>query len=82
MDQLSLRRLVQEKLLDGRVPQNSIARVWGGQGNNETGVACDQVVTPTEFVMEGIGEAMRAFQSTSSASTSGTPNGRHRSVNP
>ena len=54
MEQEGLRLLIQSKLADGRLPLNSIPRVWGGPGNNETCHACDKTVTKHEFVMEGI----------------------------
>jgi hypothetical protein len=31
MDQDILRRLIEAKLADGRLPHNHIPRVWGGQ---------------------------------------------------
>jgi hypothetical protein len=58
----ALRILIREKLADGRLPQNSIPRVWGGAGNNETCVACDLVIGKNQFVMEGVGAAMKAVQ--------------------
>jgi hypothetical protein len=54
MDPELLRRLVSEKLADGRLPLNSIPRVWGGPGNGETCDVCEAAVTPHEFIMEGI----------------------------
>jgi hypothetical protein len=36
MEQEILRRLIRRKLADGRLPQNSIPRLWGGAGNGET----------------------------------------------
>ena len=50
----TLRRLVNEKLTDGRLPLNSIPRVWGGPGNGETCDVCETPVTHLEFIMEGI----------------------------
>jgi hypothetical protein len=46
-----LRELIRDKLADGRLPQNSISRVWGGAGNSEMCVAC-----------EGIGAGLKAIQ--------------------
>jgi hypothetical protein len=54
MEQEALRLLIQSKLADGRLPLNSIPRVWGGPGNGETCNACGGVVTKHEFVMEGV----------------------------
>jgi hypothetical protein len=58
----SLRLLIRAKLADGRLPHDSIPRVWGGPGNDETCVACEQVITKANFVMEGVGEGLRAIQ--------------------
>jgi hypothetical protein len=56
-----LRVLIRAKLADGRLPINSIPRVWGGPGNGETCDACETIVTKDEFVIEGIGvEGSRA----------------------
>ena len=55
MDESPLRLLIRSKLADGRLPINSIPRVWGGPGNGETCDACEAIVTKDEFVMEGIG---------------------------
>jgi hypothetical protein len=63
MEQLPpLRRLIQSKLADGRLPYNSIPRVWGGAGNGETCNACDEVITKKQLLMEGIGADKRGFQ--------------------
>ena len=50
----ALRLVIQSKLVDGRLPLNSIPRVWGGPGNGETCHACEKVITKHEFVMEGV----------------------------
>ena len=49
-----LRVLIREKLADGRLPVNSIPRVWGGPGDGESCDACEKIVTKDEFIMEGI----------------------------
>jgi hypothetical protein len=49
-----LRVLIQTKLADGRLPINSIPRMWGGPGNGELCHACEKIVTKDEFIMEGI----------------------------
>ncbi len=51
MEPEALRRLIRNKLADGRLPQNSIPRLWGGAGNGETCDACEEVITKTQFVM-------------------------------
>jgi hypothetical protein len=62
MEKVDLLRLIREKLADGRLPHNSIARVWGRAAANEVCVACDRATAQYQFVMEGIGAAMKAFQ--------------------
>jgi hypothetical protein len=54
MEPGALRILIQQKLDDGRLPQNSIPRVWGGPGNGENCLACDEVVLAGQLLMEGI----------------------------
>lgn len=49
----SLRLLIREKLVDGRLPSEPMPRVWGGPGNGETCDACDQRVVKPELVIEG-----------------------------
>ena len=51
-----LRQLVRKKLADGRLPHNSIPRVWGGPGNGETCQACETVIPQSAFIIEGISE--------------------------
>ena len=43
MEQTALRLLIQSKLADGRLPQDSIPRVWGGAGAGETCDACEEL---------------------------------------
>ena len=54
MDPDILHVLIQQKLDDGRLPHNSIPRVWGGPGRGETCQACDEVVNARQVIMEGI----------------------------
>jgi hypothetical protein len=54
MDPSALRLLIQTKLADGRLPQDSIPRVWGGAGAGETSDACGELISETQFVMEGV----------------------------
>ena len=73
MEQEILRRLIRSKLADGRLPQNSIPRLWGGSGNGETCDACEEIITKTQFVMEGVSTTGgKGIQFTLDASTSGT----------
>jgi hypothetical protein len=64
MDPSAVRRLIEQKLTDGRLPHNSIPRVWGGAGAGETCDACEEIVTKTQFVMEGVSTSVdkRAVQ--------------------
>ena len=54
MQDHDLQLMIRQKLTDGRLPLNSIPRVWGGPGNGETCDACEGIVTKDEFVIEGI----------------------------
>ena len=54
MEARALQSLIREKLADGRLPLNSIPRVWGGPGAGETCNACETIVTKDEIIMEGI----------------------------
>jgi hypothetical protein len=54
MESQTLRRLIRQKLADGRLPNNSIPRVWGGAGAGETCDGCEEIITKSQFVMEGI----------------------------
>jgi hypothetical protein len=58
----SLRILIRAKLADGRLPRDGIPRVWGRPGNGETCVACEAEITRSNFMMEGVGEGLRAVQ--------------------
>jgi hypothetical protein len=48
-----LRVLIRTKLADGRLPINSIPRMWGGPGNGESCHA-EKIVTKDAFIMKGI----------------------------
>ena len=52
-----LRLLILSKLADGRLPMNSIPRVWGGPGNGEICDGCEAVITKNEFVIEATSPA-------------------------
>ena len=54
MEVSALRSLIRRKLADGRLPQNSIPRVWGGPSHGETCDGCDEVIGAARFVMEGV----------------------------
>jgi hypothetical protein len=54
MKQPEISLLIRAKLTDGRLPHNSIPRIWGGPGNNESCDACEETISKQDFVMEGI----------------------------
>ena len=58
----SLRLLIREKLESGALPRNGLRRVWGGPGNGESCIACNETIAKTQFVMEGMGEDGSALQ--------------------
>jgi len=62
MESSAIRLLIQQKLADGRLPHDSIPRVWGGSGAGETCDACNEVITKAQFVMEGVGAEHKAVQ--------------------
>jgi hypothetical protein len=49
-----LAALIQAKLVSGKLPYDSIPRVWGGPGNGESCDACERTITSWELIMEGI----------------------------
>lgn len=53
MEPITLRVLIRQKLADGRLPHDSIPRIWGGPSHGEMCDACDEVVAENQFVMEG-----------------------------
>jgi hypothetical protein len=57
----SLRILIKEKLVGGRLPIR-ITHVWGGPGNCEICLVCDLPISKDEFVMEGMDEHRTAVQ--------------------
>ena len=58
----SIRHLIREKLSDGRLPQEGLAKVWGGEGGGEMCLACDTPVESSEFVVKGIGADEKVVQ--------------------
>jgi hypothetical protein len=50
----TLRLTIRSKLADGRLPRNSIPRIWGGPGNGEECDACEETIPKSQFVMEGL----------------------------
>ena len=49
-----LHLLIQRKLDDGRLPHNSIPRIWGGPGDGEACSACEEPIPKNQLIMEGI----------------------------
>ena len=54
MEKEPLRELIAAKLKDGRLPQDSIPRVWGGRGAGEICDACERPVGGHEIIIEGV----------------------------
>ncbi len=62
MDKPVLRLMIREKLADGRLPHDSIPRMWGGPGNGETCDGCGEAVAKTQMLMEGLSAKARGVQ--------------------
>ena len=56
----ALRILIAHKLQDGRLPRNSVPRVYGGPGNGETCDACELPITKEQMAIQGIALAQAA----------------------
>jgi hypothetical protein len=54
METAATRLLIRQKLADGRLPHDSIPRVWGGPSDGETCQACEEVIAKPALIMEGI----------------------------
>ena len=54
MQQDPPRLIIRRKLSHGDLPNDGISRFWGGPANGETCDACEQTISPAEFIMEGI----------------------------
>ena len=54
MEAEDLRLLIRSKLHDGRLPYNSMPRLWGGRGNGEHCAACEALITKEQLVIEGV----------------------------
>jgi hypothetical protein len=52
MERDAVRLLILSKLADGKLPLDSLPRVWGGPTNGETCDACDAIVSMGQFIME------------------------------
>ena len=62
MEPSAIRALIQTKLGDGRLPHNSISRVWSGSGAREICEACNEVITKAQFVIDGVGAEHKSVQ--------------------
>jgi hypothetical protein len=51
----ALIRLIRAKLASGRLPKESIPRVWAGPGDGEICCACNETIPQTQYGMEGPG---------------------------
>jgi len=53
LDDAAILTLVREKLMDGRLPLDSMPRFWGVDGCGEVCQACDKPITTKQLMMEG-----------------------------
>ena len=53
MDHEALRLLIQRKVRDGRLPHDTITKVWSSPSAGETCRACDTILSMDQLVMEG-----------------------------
>jgi len=53
MNQESLRTLIRHKIHNGRLPHDSITRVWSSPSDGELCDACDTILSKDQLVMEG-----------------------------
>jgi hypothetical protein len=57
----AIRLLIRQKLQDGRLPRDGIARFWGGPSEAEECDACEMLITD-QLVIEGVDGNKRAIQ--------------------
>jgi hypothetical protein len=62
MEREAIRPLIREKLANGCLPHDSLAKIWGGKGKGEMCLACDTPVENGDFLIEGIGADEQAVQ--------------------
>src|SRR5678815_4207313 len=58
----AIRTLVREKLRDGRLPFDSIHRLYGGPADGEMCDACDEPIARQQVIIEGITSTLRNKQ--------------------
>jgi hypothetical protein len=56
MDEEAVQRLIRDKVADGRLPHDGLTRISARPGHGETCVACEETVTPSQIVVENIGD--------------------------
>ena len=54
MDEEALRRLIRDKLQNGRLPHAEVQRIWSSPSDGETCDACDTVLAKDQVLMEGV----------------------------
>lgn len=62
MNHEALRLLIQRKIQDGRLPQDSITRAWGSPSDGEMCDACGTVLSKDQLLMEGSTQGRRSLQ--------------------
>ena len=58
MEDAQVRALIRAKLADGRLPRAALTRVWGGGGQGEFCVACDEPIQKGHLSMGGQRDAL------------------------
>ena len=58
MDDAPILTLIRQKLIDGRLPLNSMPRFWGVDGDGEVCDACDKPITKQQLMMEGLASTL------------------------
>ena len=58
----AIRALVRERLRDGRLPFDSIHRLYGGPADGEMCDACDEPIPRQQVIIEGITSTLRNKQ--------------------
>src|SRR5262245_25718006 len=56
------RSLIRRKIVDGRLPVEPVARLWGGPGRGEPCDGCEAGVQPPGLIMEAVTTVGRALQ--------------------
>ena len=56
MERDNLRLIIRRKLAQGLLPSDSIPRFWGAPANGEQCDACEEAISRTQVIMEGISQ--------------------------